>query len=130
MKNRVAKVFVVILLLTYPLAHWIVHVKNHTDPWTMGAWAMYAVPRGKIAVSVVKDGLSQSAHALCPQETVNYVSRSLALGRGVDGSELWRCLRQKNEGPFDVRVLRRMFDGPSGKFVIVEHKLRGSEPRP
>lgn len=124
MKDTYAKILVVIVLLLYPLAHWVLHIRVHTDPWTLGGWAMYAVPRGRIAVQIHKEGVEHNANALCREETLNYVSQGLALGRLASGDELRRCLESKLEQPFDVIVLHRLFDGLTGRFIIVEHKLR------
>jgi hypothetical protein len=117
------KAAMVLATLAYPAAHFALHRVVGTDPWTLGGWAMYTVPRPKLAVFVPREGKLVDATSLCPTEAVDYVSRRMAFGHIADEAKLRDCLRQRGLRGKELWLAERRFEGASGRFVTAKSRL-------
>ena len=124
MTDRVwLKAALVLTTFAYPAGHFAFQRSVGSDPWTLGGWAMYTVPRPKIAVVIQDDQKLLDARRACPAPTSDYVSARLVAGRLADSEPLRRCLVQAGFAGKSLWRAERRFDGETARFVTSREPL-------
>jgi hypothetical protein len=117
------KAALVLTTFAYPAGHFAFQRSVGGDPWTLGGWAMYTVPRPKIAVLVQDDRKLLDARRACPAPTSDYVSSRLVAGRLADPEPLRQCLEKAGFSRKPLWRAERRFDGKTGRFVTRREPL-------
>ena len=113
----------VLTTFVYPAAHFAFQRSVGGDPWTLGGWAMYTVPRPKIAVLIQIDQKLLDARRPCPALTSDYVSSRLVAGPLADSEPLRQCLEKAGFARTPLWRVERRFDGKTGRFVTRREPL-------
>jgi hypothetical protein len=117
------KAALVLITFAYPAAHFAFQRAVGGDPWTLGGWAMYTVPRPKVAVLIQDGQRLLDARRACPAPTSDYVSSRLMVGRFADPEPLRQCLERAGFTRKSLWRAERRFDGGSGRFVTRREPL-------
>jgi hypothetical protein len=118
--ERALKLATLVMLLGWPLAHFILHKSIHNDPWRLAGWAMYTIPKPDFWVSVVTNDDARSSISVCELELEHYVQSRSAFGTLAEPAPLIGCLKARAGVALgsSLRIRQRVFDARNARYEV------------
>lgn len=109
--HRVTRIVCVAWLfaaMAWPIAQYLACQSLGANPWKLGGWAMYTVPKQRVDVRIIANGETidsrQLASGRCGGEHRRFVQWRDGVGRWATPRSLAQCVQQSGGGAVEVVV--------------------------